>query len=230
MRRIWVSRGAHLPPELSEAIAHAGVEITAVGDDELGELAGIDGHQGIVAETTPLVAQGLEALLDHADLLVALDGVADPRNLGAVMRVVEAAGGDGVIVADRNRAPLSAAAQKAAAGAAEWLPVASVVNLANALIRAKDVGFWVVGLEAGAIPLQECALLEEKVVLVAGSEGKGLRRRVRESCDELVGIPLRGHVASLNVASAVAVAVIDAACRSARAERRGETGGHRSPV
>lgn len=169
----------------------------------------------MVAETVPLESAHPDDVLRDASLVVALDGVVDPRNLGAVIRVVEAAGGAGVLVQDRNRAPLSAAAQKAAAGAAEWLPVSSVVNLSVALGRAKDSGMWVVGLESGAPSLKESALFEENIIVVAGSEGRGLRRRVRDTCDALVGIPMRGNVASLNVSAAVAVAVFEAATRNA---------------
>lgn len=192
----------------------AGIRVEAVDPEILADLCGIDAHQGVVAETVPLESTHPDDLFREARLVVALDGVVDPRNLGAVIRVVEAAGGDGVVVQERNRAPLSAAAQKAAAGAAEWLPVSSVVNLSATLARAKDSGMWVVGLESSAPSWKESALFEENIIIVAGSEGRGLRRRVRDTCDALVGIPLAGHVASLNVSNAVAVAVFEAATRA----------------
>lgn len=211
--RIWVAETAALPDEIAAAARSAGIAVEPADADVLSELCGIDSHQGVVAETVPLESTHPDDLFHDASLVVALDGVVDPRNLGAVIRVVEAAGGDGVVVQDRNRAPLSPVAQKAAAGAAEWLPVSSVVNLSVALARAKDSGMWVVGLEASSPSLKDSALFEENIVIVAGSEGRGLRRRVRESCDALVGIPMGGHVASLNVSTAVAVAVFEASAR-----------------
>lgn len=215
-RRLWVGAGATLPDEIVALARSAGVPVEFVDAEALTELCGIDSHQGVVAETVPLESTHPDDVMHDASLVVALDGVVDPRNLGAVIRVVEAAGGDGVLVQDRNRAPLSAAAQKAAAGAAEWLPVSSVVNLSVALERAKDSGLWVVGLESGAPTLKESALFEENIVVVAGSEGRGLRRRVRDTCDALVGIPTSGNVASLNVSTAVAVAVFEASTRHRR--------------
>lgn len=202
-----------LPEEIAAAARDAGAAVEEAERDDLTRMCGIDSHQGVVAETVPLESVHLDDVLSDAALVVALDGVVDPRNLGAVIRVVEAAGGDGVVVQDRNRAPLSAAAQKAAAGAAEWLAVSSVVNLSAALERAKDSGMWVVGLDASAPSLKESALFEENIMIVAGSEGRGLRRRVRDKCDTLVGIPMRGRVASLNVSAAVAVAAFEAATR-----------------
>jgi len=215
-----VADTATLPAEIEAAVDEARIPVVAADAGELGELCGIDAHQGVVAETVPLESVHPDDLFGDATLVVALDGVVDPRNLGAVIRVVEAAGGDGVVVQDRNRAPLSAAAQKAAAGAAEWLAVSSVVNLSVTLERAKDSGMWVVGLESSAASLKESALFEENIVIVAGSEGRGLRRRVRETCDALVGIPMAGHVASLNVSTAVAVAVFEASARRARSVGR----------
>jgi 23S rRNA (guanosine2251-2'-O)-methyltransferase len=179
---------------------------------ELTRLAGSPDHQGIVAEVDPYPYADPRELLERpAGLLVALDQVQDPRNLGAVCRSAEAAGADGVVIPSRRAAAVTAVACKASAGAVEHLPVARVSNLADWLARAKEAGAWVYGADARAPTGHDRADLTGKVVLVLGSEGRGLRRRVAESCDLLVSIPVRGRVASLNVAAAAAVLLFEAA-------------------
>jgi 23S rRNA (guanosine2251-2'-O)-methyltransferase len=179
---------------------------------ELTRLAGSPDHQGVVAEVDPYPYADPEALLERPDaLVVALDQVQDPRNLGAVCRSAEAAGAQGVAIPSRRSAAVTAVACKASAGAVEHLPVARVGNLADWLGRAKDAGAWIYGAEAGAEAPYAQTDLTGKVVLVLGSEGKGLRRRVAESCDLLVAIPSRGEVGSLNVSAAAAVLLFEAA-------------------
>lgn len=212
VHRILVAQGSSLPDDIRVLAQDRNVPIVSVPPDDLAIAAGIDVHQGVVAEAVALPSTRLDAVLD-ADLLIALDDVADPRNLGAVVRVAEAAGAGAVVVTDRRSAPLSTAALKAAAGAAEWLPVVSVPNLYAALEQAKASGMWVVGLEAGGESPSQCGLLTERVVLVAGSEGGGLRPRVRAACDAFVGIPMLGQVASLNLSTAVAVVAFQAVLR-----------------
>jgi len=179
---------------------------------ELTRLAGSPDHQGIVAEVDSYPYAGAEELLapPHG-LIVALDQVQDPRNLGAVCRSAEAAGAAGVVIPSRRSAAITAVACKASAGAVEHLPVARVPNLADWLRTAKEAGAWVYGAEAGAPAPYGRADLTGKVVLVLGSEGRGLRRRVAESCDLLVSIPVRGRVGSLNVSAAAAVLLFEAA-------------------
>jgi 23S rRNA (guanosine2251-2'-O)-methyltransferase len=178
---------------------------------ELTRLAGSPDHQGFVAEVDPYPYADPDALLDASEvLLVALDQVQDPHNLGAVCRSAEAAGASGVVIPQRRAAAITPAACKASAGAVEHLPVARVTNLADWLGRAKEAGAWSYGAEAGAEAPYTQADLTGKVVLVLGSEGRGLRRRVAETCDLLVSIPVRGRVASLNVASAAAVLLFEA--------------------
>ena len=207
-----MAQGTSLPDDIRDAARANGVPLESVPADEIAEVAGIDVHQGVVALAAPLPVTSLDAVLD-ADLLIALDDVADPRNLGAVIRVAEAAGAGAVVITGRRSAPLSTAALKTAAGAAEWLPVVEVPNLHAALERAKTAGMWVVGLEAGGESPADCALLTERVVLVAGSEGSGLRPRIRSACDAFVGIPMLGNVASLNLSTAVAVVAFQAVLR-----------------
>ena len=178
---------------------------------ELSRLAGSPDHQGVVAEVDPYPYADPGALLAAPEaLVVALDQVQDPRNLGAIARSAEAAGAEGVVIPSRRSASITPAACKASAGAVEHLRVARVTNLASWLGAAKDAGAWVYGAEAGAAAPHAQADLTGKVVLVLGGEGKGLRRRVAESCDLLVSIPVRGRVASLNVAAAAAVLLFEA--------------------
>jgi 23S rRNA (guanosine2251-2'-O)-methyltransferase len=179
---------------------------------ELTRLAGSPDHQGVVAEVDPYPYAAPDGLLSEPQALVlALDQVQDPRNLGAVCRSAEAAGAAGVVIPERRAAAVTAVACKAAAGAVEHLPVARVRNLADWLGRAKELGAWVYGAEARSASPYDRADLTGKLVLVLGSEGKGLRRRVAECCDLLLAIPVRGRVGSLNVSAAAAVLLFEAA-------------------
>lgn len=179
---------------------------------ELTRLAGSPDHQGVVAEVDPYPYADPTTLLAAPDaLVVALDQVQDPRNLGAVCRSAEAAGSAGVVLPRRRSAAVTAVACKASAGAVEHLPVARVGNLADWLATAKDAGAWIYGADAGAEASCFELDLTGKIVLVLGSEGGGLRRRVAGSCDALAAIPSRGRVGSLNVSAAAAVLLFEAA-------------------
>jgi 23S rRNA (guanosine2251-2'-O)-methyltransferase len=187
---------------------------------ELTRLAGSPDHQGMVAEVDPYPYADPREVLERPDVLVvALDQVQDPRNLGAVCRSAEAAGAAGLVIPSRRSAAVTAVACKASAGAVEHLPVARVPNLADWLGTAKEAGAWVYGAESGADTAHTDADLTGKVVLVLGSEGGGLRRRVAQSCDLLVSIPLRGRVDSLNVSAAAAVLLFEAARQRAAGHR-----------
>lgn len=181
-----------------------------VGAEELTRLAGSPDHQGVVAEVEPFPYADPGSLLKREDALVlALDQIQDPRNLGAICRSAEAAGATGVVIPERRAAAVTAAACKTSAGAVEHLPIARVTNLADWLGTAKDAGAWIYGAEARAEAPYTQQDLSGRVVLVLGSEGEGLRRLVAESCDVLVSIPVRGRVASLNVSAAAAVMVFE---------------------
>jgi 23S rRNA (guanosine2251-2'-O)-methyltransferase len=183
-----------------------------VSHAELTRLAGSPDHQGIVADVDPYPYVDPAELLRHPDaLVVALDQVQDPRNLGAVCRSAEAAGATGVVIPPRRSAAVTAAVCKASAGAVEHLPVARVSNLADWLALAKDRGAWIYGAAPRGGTPHDRADLTGKVVLVLGSEGRGLRRRVAAACDLLISIPVRGRVGSLNVAAAAAVILYEAA-------------------
>jgi 23S rRNA (guanosine2251-2'-O)-methyltransferase len=178
--------------------------------DELARLAGSPDHQGVVAEVDPYPYADPDSLFAGPDaLVVALDQVQDPRNLGAVCRSAEAAGAS-VAIPSRRSALVTAATCKASAGAVEHLAVARVGNLADWLARAKEGGAWIYGAQAEAEMPYTQADLTGKVVLVLGSEGSGLRRRVAESCDLMVSIPASGWVGSLNVSAAAAVLLFEA--------------------
>jgi len=179
--------------------------------EELTRLAGSPDHQGVVAEVDPYpYADPVELLADQRALLVALDQVQDPRNLGAVCRSAEVAGAAGVVIPQRRSAAVTAVACKASAGAVEHLAVARVRNLADWLSQARDAGFWAWGAEADAPTAYTEADLHGGTVLVLGGEGKGLRPRVAASCDGLLAIPQHGRIASLNVSAAAAVLLFEA--------------------
>jgi 23S rRNA (guanosine2251-2'-O)-methyltransferase len=178
---------------------------------ELEALAGSPDHQGVVAEVDPYPYVDPSSLLGPEQaLIVALDQVQDPHNLGAVCRSAEAAGATGVVIPERRSASVTAAVCKSSAGAVEHLPIARVRNLADWLAEAKRAGAWIFGADPDAETVHSDADLTGKAVLVLGSEGRGLRDRVAASCDLLVSIPARGKVESLNVSAAAAVLLFEA--------------------
>jgi len=169
-------------------------------------------HQGIVADVRGSEALTVEDLVSGARgpaLLVVLDGIEDPHNVGAILRTVDAAGGDGVVRQSRHAAALDGAAAKASAGAVAHVKVAEVVNIARALEALKEAGVWTVGLTGDAPKRYDEVDLTLPTALVVGAEGAGLRRLVRERCDWLVSIPMQGHVQSLNVSVATGIALFE---------------------
>jgi 23S rRNA (guanosine2251-2'-O)-methyltransferase len=191
---------------LGEHRAREPVELElAAGADELEGLCGSADHQGVCAEVEEYRYTDGESLLEPADaVVVCLDQVQDPHNLGAVCRVAECAGAAGVVVPERRSAQVTAAVCRASAGAVEHLAVARVGNLADFLDAAKRSGAWVYGAAEGAALRYDRIDYEGRVVLVLGSEGRCLRPRVAALCDELVALPLRGRIESLNVSAAAA--------------------------
>lgn len=181
-------------------------------NEELERLCGSADHQGVVAEVDPYPYAHADALLEgESPLVVVLDEVQDPHNLGAVVRAAEVAGATGVVIPERRAASVTAAVCKASAGAVEHLPVAQVRNLADWLAHAKEQDAWVYGAAASARKRYMEVDWTGPTVLVMGSEGKGLRPRVSSVCDELVSVPVRGKVASLNVSVAAAAILFEAA-------------------
>ena len=179
--------------------------------EELERLCGSPDHQGAVAEVDPYPYADARGLLRGEEpLLVALDQVQDPRNLGAVCRSAEFAGAAGVVVPERRSAAITAATCKASAGAVEHLQVAHVRNLADWLAEAKAAGFWIWGADADAEATPWSVDLKGPTVLVLGGEGKGIRPRVAAACDGLVALPRRGEVESLNVSAAATALLFEA--------------------
>jgi 23S rRNA (guanosine2251-2'-O)-methyltransferase len=193
---VWATKGA--------AREFPGARVT--GADEIARRAGSDGHQGVCAEVEAYRYADAAALLrGPAPVLVALDEITDPQNLGAVCRTAECTGATGVILPERRSAEVTSAVCKASAGAVEHLAVAQVRNLADFLADAKRAGCWSYGAAAGARTGYRDVDWRGGVVLVLGAEGKGLRPRVAAACDELVSLPLRGRIDSLNVSATAAV-------------------------
>jgi 23S rRNA (guanosine2251-2'-O)-methyltransferase len=175
-------------------------------------------HQGVAIQVPPYEYRDVEDLLDvaaasdRAPLIVALDGVTDPRNLGAVLRSAGAFGAHGVLVPERRSAGVTASAWKVSAGAAARVPVARATNLVRALERLHEAGCFIVGLDGGGdVTVQDLPYSADPLVLVVGSEGKGLSRLVREHCDAIASIPIAGEVESLNAGVAAGIALYEVA-------------------
>ena len=202
-----------------------GVRVTRVPPDTLDRDADGGVHQGVVA----LVDEGrdfsVEELVRGArgvPLLVVLDGIQDPQNLGAILRTVDAAGSDGVIVQSRRSAALGGAAAKASAGAIAHVRIAEVVNIARALDELKQLNVWTVGLARDADHPYDGVDFTLPTAIVLGAEGEGLRRLVRERCDTMASIPLCGHVDSVNVSVAAGIALFEAV-RQRRVKNRAQS-------
>jgi 23S rRNA (guanosine2251-2'-O)-methyltransferase len=198
---------------------HSGIRVRQEPREQLTALAKTPAHQGVVALVRPQDFLTLEDLYAPATpgatrLLLALDGVEDPQNLGALLRVADGAGVDGVLLTERRSAPLSPVAVKASAGAAEHLRIARVVNLVRALEELKKQNLWIIGLDANPAERGSSDYdqfdLTGNCVLVLGREGAGLHDLVRRTCDHLLRIPMSGGVSSLNVSAAGAVVLFEA--------------------
>lgn len=200
VRAVWATERAGREPWL------AGARVRRATPEEIAARAGTEDHQGVCADVAPYPYADAAALLAEPDpLIVALDEVTDPQNLGAICRTAECVGATGVVVPERRSAEVTPAVCKASAGAVEHLRVAQVRNLADFLGEAKAAGCWCYGAAAGADTPYLQPDYAGGVVLVLGAEGKGLRPRVAASCDALVSIPLRGRLDSLNVGATAAV-------------------------
>jgi len=207
--------------EFLHVAKEAGVRVIAADETRLWGLAHTERHQGVVARATDMpLAQNLAELLDALSgpaLLLVLDGVTDPHNLGACLRVADAAGAHAVI-APRDRAVgLNATAAKVASGAADTVPYITVTNLARALRELQAAGVWVVGTAGDAPVGLYQAKLDGPVALVMGAEGEGMRRLTRDTCDEVMRIPMAGSVESLNVSVASGVCLFEAVRQRAAA-------------
>jgi len=220
-------RLAHLVAECRQA----GVRVRQESREQLTQLAGTAAHQGVVALVRPQQALAIEDLFaplpsksgtPAARLLLALDGVEDPQNLGALLRVADGAGVDGIILTERRSAPISPVAVKASAGAAEHLRIARVVNLVRALEELKKQNLWIIGLDERGASDYDQFDFSGNCVLVLGREGAGLHDLVRRTCDHLLRIPMAGGVSSLNVSTAGAVVLYEAARQRRNAALRAQ--------
>jgi 23S rRNA (guanosine2251-2'-O)-methyltransferase len=206
-------RHDHRLGEIAALARAAGVPVRTEPREALSRLAGTTAHQGVVAVVGERAFLGIEDLLQGPEprLVLALDGVEDPQNLGALLRTAEGAGVDGVLLTERRSAPMSAVAVKASAGAAEHLRLARVVNLVRALETLKARNLWCVGLDERGTTDYERYDFRSNTVIVLGREGAGLHELVRKTCDHLLRIPMAGKVDSLNVSAAGAVVLFEAA-------------------
>ncbi len=227
VKQLWLAAGRQ-DPRVQVLVDLAGQQRIAVGQKDRRDLdewaEGV--HQGVVAEVSPSQVWGenmLDELLDRATtqpLLLVLDGVTDPHNLGACMRTADAAGAHAVIVPKDKSATLNATVRKVACGAAEVIPLVAVTNLARTLEKLQQRGLWIVGTAGEAEQELYQQDMTGPTVLVMGAEGKGMRRLTREHCDYLVKLPMAGSVSSLNVSVATGVCLFEAV-----RQRQGKTAG-----
>jgi 23S rRNA (guanosine2251-2'-O)-methyltransferase len=222
IRRVLVARrdGGNRAREIAELCARHGVAMETVDWAGLRAIAP-EARQGIAAEVVDLHDDSVRGSFTRdRDLIVLLEDIQDPRNLGALLRVCEGAGVGRVLIRDRGAAPLTATVVAASAGATEWLEVERVTNTVAELDRLKQAGFWVYGAAEGGEPPWAIDLTGA-TVLCFGGEEKGLRRLTREKCDRMVGLPMRGRVESLNVATAAAALLYEAVRQRSGGRRRG---------
>jgi 23S rRNA (guanosine2251-2'-O)-methyltransferase len=199
--------------DLIKAAEHASLTVRRVPSGDLDRAARGGVHQGVLAEVADperFDVRDLVAGAKDVPLILVLDGIEDPQNVGAILRSAEAAGADGVIRQSRHAAPLGGVAAKASAGAVSRVRVADVVNIARAIGELKEAGIWTVGLAGDAPKRFDQMDFTLPTAIVLGAEGTGLRRLVRETCDFLAAIPIKGHVQSLNVSVAAGVVLFEA--------------------
>jgi 23S rRNA (guanosine2251-2'-O)-methyltransferase len=202
---IAVAKGAHTN-RVFDAAKKAGVPVRILPPEQIDRLAGRGVHNGVVADVSEADYADFDALiaLEETKFVLILDGITDPQNFGAILRVADGFGVNLVVIPQHDSVGLTPAAVKASAGASEWIPVAQVTNLARSIEELKKREFWIYGASANGEP-PTAIDFRGKVALVLGSEGKGIRRNVLEHCDRIVTIAMLGRVESFNVATAAAV-------------------------
>jgi 23S rRNA (guanosine2251-2'-O)-methyltransferase len=202
--------------EIIQLARGSGIEVRMTTRDALNREAPNVLHQGVLAVVTAREYASLDDILkipaekNQSPLFLVLDGVEDPRNLGAILRTAEVTGVHGVIIPERRAAGLTETAAKTAAGAVEYVPVVKVVNIVNTLEDLKKCGIWIAGADAGGDMVYWDADFIRPTAIILGGEGKGIRRLVREHCDYLVSLPLMGRINSLNVSVASGVLLYEA--------------------
>ncbi|HEX5070322.1 MAG TPA: 23S rRNA (guanosine(2251)-2'-O)-methyltransferase RlmB [Vicinamibacterales bacterium] len=212
--RLMHERGAG--PRVDALVARAAelrIPIDTLDRRALDKLTRGGVHQGVAAELEALPAYTVGELVAEADgpaLIVVLDGVEDPQNVGAILRSADAAGATGVVRQARHAAPLDGATAKASAGAVHHVRIATVVNISRALDELKELGIWTIGFDAAAADVYDSVDFTLPTALVVGAEGTGLRRLVRDTCERLVSIPMAGEVSSLNVSVTAGIGLFEA--------------------
>jgi len=208
--RVLIAQGAGGPrlQEIIDLARRAAIAVRFEPRAALDRLAGTPAHQGVVAMGAPKKYADLEDIFG-ADLVVVLDGVEDPHNLGAIIRTAHAAGAGALVIPERRSASLTDVVAKAAAGALEHLPIVRVTNVNRALEQLKDREYWIYGLDERGPRLYSEAPYSIPTVLVLGGEGRGLHEQVRKHCDLLVRIPMAGEISSLNVSVAAGVVLFE---------------------
>jgi 23S rRNA (guanosine2251-2'-O)-methyltransferase len=209
--RILVAKGAAGArlQEIIDLARRASVSVRFEERNGLDRLAGTPVHQGVVAMGAPQRYAELDDVAPSAQLLVVLDGVEDPHNLGAIVRTAHAAGAGGVVIPERRAVGLTDVVAKAAAGALEHLPVVRATNINRTLEQLKERGYWIYGLDERGAEDYDAVDYHAPTVLVFGGEGKGLHEQVRKHCDVLVRIPMEGHIPSLNVSVAAGIVLFE---------------------
>ena len=213
-KELVVANGVDIDERLEESVRLAqkmGLSIREVERRQIENMTGIANHQGIALIVKPFQYSSQKEIFARAKspaLFVAVDGVTDPRNIGAIARSAAAFGADGLLIPERRNAPLTAAAWKSSAGAAARLPIAQVTNLVRSISDAKEYGCFVVGLDGDAdTAIAEMEIADQPLYIIVGSEGRGLSRLVREKCDLLISIPMSNSVESLNASVAMSIAL-----------------------
>jgi 23S rRNA (guanosine2251-2'-O)-methyltransferase len=211
LERILIAKGAGGPrmQEIIDLARRASIPVRFEPREALERLAGGGSHQGVVALGAANQYVDLDDIAGTARLVVVLDGVEDPHNLGAIIRTAHAAGAGGIVVPERRAVGLTDVVAKAAAGALEYLPVARVGNINRALESLKQRDYWIYGLDEGGDQDYDKVQYNAPAALVFGGEGKGLHEQVRKHCDVLVRIPMEGKIPSLNVSVAAGVVLFD---------------------
>ncbi|HEY6843839.1 MAG TPA: 23S rRNA (guanosine(2251)-2'-O)-methyltransferase RlmB [Thermoanaerobaculia bacterium] len=220
IRYIAVAKGAHTN-RVFDAAKKAGVPVRILPPEQIDRLAGRGVHNGVVADVSEAGYADFDEVIacENTNFVLILDGITDPQNFGAILRVADGFGVSLVVIPEHDSVGLTPAAVKASAGASEWIPVAQVTNLARAIEELKKREYWIYGAaENGDSPT--AIDFRGKVALVLGSEGKGIRRNVLEHCDRTVTIPMLGRVESFNVATAAAVLCYEV--RRQQSDERGE--------
>jgi 23S rRNA (guanosine2251-2'-O)-methyltransferase len=213
--RILVAKGAASVrlQEIIDLARRASVSVRFEERAGLDRMAGTPAHQGVVAVGAPQKYAQLEDVAPAAQLLVVLDGLEDPHNLGAITRTAHAAGAGGIVIPERRAVGLTDVVAKAAAGALEYMPIVRATNINRTLEELKRLGYWIYGLDQSGEEAYHAIEYHSPTVLVFGGEGKGLHEQVRKHCDVLVRIPMEGHIPSLNVSVAAGIVLFECKLR-----------------